>query len=90
MKMTMGYRCMVTGKCYCRNDSRLFGYGSPPSSPEAQRRFPGQGRFPMASEMVALEEIDEEQHSRIPPEMIFEREPASEQTEQPQTEEDNA
>jgi hypothetical protein len=44
----------------------------------------------MASEMVPLQEIDEKQHSRIPQEMIFEREPASEQTEQPQTEEDNA
>lgn len=56
-----GYRCPMSGECYAPNDSRLFGYGSPPSSPAMQSAFKGGGRFEMYRTMLDASEVPEDQ-----------------------------
>lgn len=69
---TFGYQCPVSGTHYRVNDSRLRGYGNPPSSPAAQTRFKGMGTFPMPRVLVPVDELPAGEQVLIPTDMIFE------------------
>lgn len=72
MKATFGYRCPVSGAVYRVNDTRLRGYGNPPSSPAAQTQFKGMGTFPMPRVLVPIDELPDEEKELLPENMIFE------------------
>lgn len=54
------YVCQLTGEIYPRGDRRLVGYGAPPSSPAAQSRMQGAGRFVMPTRMIDAAELPAE------------------------------
>lgn len=65
----IGWKCDLTGDVYGPNDSRLSGYGNPPSSPGAQLKLSGQGTFPMRRELIDMGELPAEQAARVPENM---------------------
>lgn len=79
----MGWKCPLTGTVYGPNDSRLAGYGNPPSSPAAQSRLQGSGRFVMSRERIDMNELPAEERARVPDGFIIPDEPTP-------TEEENA
>lgn len=47
-----GWKSRMYGTLYEWNDVRLSGYGVPPSDPEFQTNYPGQGRFALQETVI--------------------------------------
>lgn len=52
-----GHRSAYDASVYHDRDTRLVGYGAPPSDPAYQRDNPGGGRLEMSLEMVKVEDV---------------------------------
>lgn len=78
MPKVMGWYCPLTGDVYGPNDSRLAGYGNPPSSPGAQSQLKGAGAFPMMRQPIDMGELPDSEQARVPDAWIIPDEPTEE------------
>lgn len=47
-----GWKSQLYGTLYKMNDERLAGFGNPPSDPEYQQNYPGEGRFDLIQTVI--------------------------------------